>query len=152
MKFSSGWGRVLTKTGQSLVTLGTVVVLVFLLVRLIPGDPVKVILGVEATPESEAALRQQLQLGLGKEDAIELYYNAEITHWLSAALDLQIIDQALERTLNGSGNQLRDMNTAVVLGLRVYARFCPQSHGRFSGSAGSRGLSGLGPPVATGRF
>jgi peptide/nickel transport system permease protein len=62
MKMSSGWGRVLTKTGQSLVTLGTVVVLVFLLVRLIPGDPVKVILGVEATPESEAALRQQLQL------------------------------------------------------------------------------------------
>jgi porin len=68
-------------------------------------------------------LRQQLRLGLGKEDAIELYYNAEITHWLSAALDLQIIDQALERTLNGSGSQIRDMNTAVVLGLRVYARF-----------------------------
>jgi porin len=68
-------------------------------------------------------LRQQLRLGLGKEDAIEMYYNAEITHWLSAALDLQIIDQALERTLNGSGSQIRDMNTAVVLGLRVYARF-----------------------------
>ena len=68
-------------------------------------------------------LRQQLQLGLGHEDAIELYYNAAITPWLSAALDLQIIDQALERTLNGSGSQIRDMNTAVVLGLRVYARF-----------------------------
>jgi porin len=68
-------------------------------------------------------LRQQLRLGLGHEDAIELYYNAEITHWLSAALDLQIIDQALKRTLNASSSQLRDMNTAVVLGLRVYARF-----------------------------
>ena len=68
-------------------------------------------------------LRQQLRLGLGHEDAIELYYNAAITPWLSAALDLQIIDQALERTLNASGSQLRDMNTAVVLGLRVYARF-----------------------------
>jgi porin len=68
-------------------------------------------------------LRQQLRLGLGHEDAIELYYNAEITHWLSAALDLQIIDQALERTLDASGNQLRDLRTAVVLGLRAYARF-----------------------------
>src|SRR3954467_7528786 len=68
-------------------------------------------------------LRQQLRLGLGHEDAIELYYNAAITPWLNAALDLQIIDQALERTLHASGAPLRDMNTAVVLGLRVYSRF-----------------------------
>ena len=66
-------------------------------------------------------LRQQLQLGLGHEDAIELYYNAQITHWFSAAFDLQIIEQAFAKTLDGS--QLRDMNTAVVLGLRLYARF-----------------------------
>jgi porin len=68
-------------------------------------------------------LRQQLRLGLGHEDAIELYYNALITPWLNATLDLQIIDQALERTLQASGAALRDMHTAVVLGLRVYARF-----------------------------
>src|SRR5215475_2194906 len=68
-------------------------------------------------------LRQQLRLGLGHEDAIELYYNAAITPWLNAALDLQIIDQALERTLKASGSQLSDLNTAVVLGLRVYSRF-----------------------------
>jgi porin len=68
-------------------------------------------------------LRQQLRLGLGHEDAIELYYNAMLTPWLSAALDLQVIDQALERQLNASGAQLQDLNTAVVLGLRVYARF-----------------------------
>jgi len=68
-------------------------------------------------------LRQQLRLGLGKEDAIELYYNAALTSWLTAALDLQIIEQALARTLNASGSGLRDMNTAVVLGLRVYSRF-----------------------------
>src|SRR6266446_2284330 len=47
-------------------------------------------------------LRQQLRLGLGHEDAIEMYYNAVITPWLSAALDLQIIDQALERTFDAS--------------------------------------------------
>jgi porin len=68
-------------------------------------------------------LRQQLRLGLGHEDAIELYYNAQITHWFSAAFDLQIIDQALEKTLDASTSRLTDMNTAVVLGLRLYARF-----------------------------
>jgi porin len=68
-------------------------------------------------------LRQQLRLGLGHEDAIELYYQAELTHWLGAALDLQIIDQALERRLEASGARLSDLNTAVVLGLRVYSRF-----------------------------
>jgi porin len=68
-------------------------------------------------------LRQQLSLGLGHEDAIELYYNAALTPWLNAALDLQIIDQALEKRLDSSSNSLTDMNTAVILGLRVYARF-----------------------------
>jgi porin len=68
-------------------------------------------------------LRQRLRLGLDKEDAIELYYNAEITHWLNATLDLQIIDQALEKRLDASSIALRELPTAVVLGLRVYARF-----------------------------
>jgi porin len=68
-------------------------------------------------------LRQQLRLGLGHEDAIELYYNAALTPWLNAALDLQIIDQALDKRLDASNIVLRDLHTAVVLGLRVYARF-----------------------------
>jgi porin len=68
-------------------------------------------------------LRQQRRLGLGHEDAIELYYNAALTPWFNAALDLQIIDQALAKKLDSSSNALRDMHTAVVLGLRVYARF-----------------------------
>ena len=68
-------------------------------------------------------LRQELRLGLGHEDAIELYYNAALTPWLSVALDLQIIDSALDRTLDASGAQLSDMHTAVVLGLRLYSRF-----------------------------
>jgi hypothetical protein len=52
-----------------------------------------------------------------------MYYNAAITPWFNAALDLQIINQAQDRDLDSSGNRLRDMNTAVVLGLRLYARF-----------------------------
>lgn len=58
----AGWGRVARMTGQALVTLFAVVVLVFLLVRLIPGDPVRVILGIEWSPERAEALRTQLNL------------------------------------------------------------------------------------------
>ena len=67
-------------------------------------------------------LRQQLDLGLNKEDAIEMYYNASITKWLNATLDLQIIDQALDKKLDSSG-RLTNMGTAVIGGLRLYTRF-----------------------------
>ena len=67
-------------------------------------------------------LRERLALGLDKEDVVEMYYNAAITGWLSASLDLQIIDPGLKKRLDSS-NQLQDNNTAVVLGLRLYARF-----------------------------
>jgi hypothetical protein len=52
-----------------------------------------------------------------------MYYNVSITRALNASLDLQIIDPALKKTLDASGRNLRDLNTAVVAGLRIYARF-----------------------------
>ena len=67
-------------------------------------------------------LRQTLDLGLDVEDAIELYYNAAVTPWLSATLDLQIVNPGLKKTLDASGT-LREVNTAVVPGLRLYVRF-----------------------------
>jgi porin len=66
-------------------------------------------------------LREQLDLGLNKEDAIEMYYNASIAKWLNATLDLQIIDQALDKKLDSG--QLTNMGTAVIGGLRLYMRF-----------------------------
>jgi hypothetical protein len=41
---------------------------------------------------------------------------------VTATLDLQVIKAALQKTLDSSG-QLKDVNTAVVAGLRIYARF-----------------------------
>jgi porin len=67
-------------------------------------------------------LRQQLNLGLNKEDAVELYYNAVVTPWLNLSADLQIVDSALNKDLNASG-QLVNIGTAVVGGLRAYVRF-----------------------------
>lgn len=68
-------------------------------------------------------LRQQLSLGLDHEDAVEMYYNASVTRWLNASVDLQIVNPGLNRGLDSSGQQLEDINTALVLGLRLYARF-----------------------------
>jgi porin len=67
-------------------------------------------------------LRQQLGLGLEREDAIELYYNASVTSWLNASLDLQIIEPALAKKLNSSG-RLENVDTTIVAGLRLYVRF-----------------------------
>jgi porin len=67
-------------------------------------------------------LRQRLRLGLEREDAVELYYNASLTAWLNATVDLQIIVPAIAKHLGSSG-RLEDTDTAVVAGLRLYARF-----------------------------
>ena len=67
-------------------------------------------------------LRTQLDLGLDREDAIEMYYNVSITRWLNATVDLQIVEPGLKKTLDSSG-RLRDVSTAVIAGLRIYARF-----------------------------
>ena len=67
-------------------------------------------------------LRQRLHLGLEREDAFELYYNAAVTRWLGVSLDLQIVEPALKRALSSSG-QLKDVKTTVVPAVRAYVRF-----------------------------
>jgi porin len=67
-------------------------------------------------------LRQRLNLGLDKEDAVEMYYNFSIAKWLNATFDLQVIDPALNKFLDSSG-RLQNMSTSVVGGLRIYSRF-----------------------------
>jgi porin len=68
-------------------------------------------------------LRTQLNLGLDRDDVAEMYYNAWLTAWLGATLDLQIVMPALSRSPNSSGGGLKDIDTAVVGGIRLYARF-----------------------------
>jgi porin len=67
-------------------------------------------------------LRQQLRLGLDREDAVEIFYNASVTSWLNATLDLQIIEPALTKNLSSS-RRLESVDTTVVAGLRLYVRF-----------------------------
>jgi porin len=67
-------------------------------------------------------LRQRLDLGLDHEDAVEMYYNVAVTGWLEATLDLQIINNALTRTLNSAAGRLEPIGTTVVPGVRLYIR------------------------------
>ncbi len=67
-------------------------------------------------------LRQQLSLGLQREDAIEIYYNAAVTQWLNVTGDLQIIGPGIQKALNAA-SQLANVDTAVVAGARLRVRF-----------------------------
>jgi porin len=83
-------------------------------------------LGIARTRFSSAfvpLLRTSLDLGLEHEDALEMYYNCAITGWLMATADLQLIDPGLKKTLNPATLTLVSMNTAVVAGIRLQARF-----------------------------
>jgi porin len=68
-------------------------------------------------------LRENLNLGLDHEDALEMYYNLAITGWLSATADLQVIDPAQKKALSSSGPALVNVDTATVAGIRIRARF-----------------------------
>ncbi len=54
--------RILTRLFDTLLVLSGVALLVFLLLHLVPGDPVEVMLGENARPADQAALRQALGL------------------------------------------------------------------------------------------
>jgi porin len=66
-------------------------------------------------------LREQLALGLQHENALEIYYNAALTGWLSVSADLQAVSPGLQKRLSGA--TLTSVDTAVIAGLRVRARF-----------------------------
>ena len=68
-------------------------------------------------------LRTQLHLGLDQDDAVEMYYNAVLTGWLNAALDLQIVNPAIKKRLTHSGAGIADVDTGVIGGIRLYVRF-----------------------------
>lgn len=66
-------------------------------------------------------LRQRLDLGLEHENAFETYYNAALTGWMDLAADIQVVNPGLKKRVIET--QLTEVNTAVILGLRLRVRF-----------------------------
>jgi porin len=91
----------------------------------VPGRPADTFgmgfAGTRFSGEFVPFLREQLALGLQRENAFELYYNAALCGWLTASADLQVVKPGLTRAL--AGMQLQSVDTAVVAGLRLWARF-----------------------------
>src|SRR5579871_3005758 len=71
-------GFVLRRSLLGLLTLFLVSVIVFAATQVLPGDAARAILGREATPDTLAALRKQLNLG---QPVLQQY-----THWLTGFL------------------------------------------------------------------
>jgi porin len=67
-------------------------------------------------------LRSRFDLGLDHEDAVELYYNASVTPWLSITPSLQIISSGLNKALD-SNDDLVKLDTTYIAGVRVGIRF-----------------------------
>ena len=67
-------------------------------------------------------LRDTFDLGLDHEDAVEMYYNAAVTPWLSISPSLQIISPALNKALDSNGD-FQDLDTTYMAGVRVGIRF-----------------------------
>jgi len=73
----------------SLPILLLVSIMVFGLIHLIPGDPVTVILGQEATPEAAAALRHEL----GLDQPLLIQYVTWVSHVLRGDLGRSLVDR-----------------------------------------------------------
>lgn len=93
------WLLILRRLASTALVVLGVVVLVFLLIHLIPGDPVDVMLGESAQPADREALRESL--GLNQPIHIQLanYFNSLISLDLGRSLHTQrpILDLLAER-------------------------------------------------------
>jgi porin len=68
-------------------------------------------------------LRDTYDLGLDHEDAVELFYNAAVTPWLSVSPSLQIISPALNKAFDSTISDFKDLDTTYIAGVRVGIRF-----------------------------
>lgn len=67
-------------------------------------------------------LRDRFDLGLDHEDALELYYSASLTPWLTLSPSIQAVRSGLTRTLDAN-HEFRKLDTTWLVGVRVGIRF-----------------------------
>ncbi|GIX12194.1 MAG: ABC transporter permease [Paracoccaceae bacterium] len=130
-----------------IATLVAVSIVVFLVMNALPGDPALIVLGIDSTPEAQAALREKM----GLNEPLALRY----LHWAGAALtgdfgishsfDVpvgRLIAERLPLTLPLAAlATVATVTTAIALGVHAAAR-----HGRLA-DWGVMALSQLGIAV-----
>jgi porin len=67
-------------------------------------------------------LRDRFDIGLEHEDALEIYYSAEVTPWLTVTPSVQAIRSALTQSLDAN-QEFQDLDTTWLVGVRVGIRF-----------------------------
>ena len=121
-------------------------VLVFFIIRFVPGDPAQAILGVYATPESVAALRQELKL----DEPIPAQYLVWLGNVLQGDLGVDyqteepILDQILERLPVTVQLTLLSMLFSVLIGVPLGTLAATRGG---SAEAGATGLGFLGVSI-----
>jgi porin len=70
-----------------------------------------------------AHLRETFNLGLKREDVVELYYKASITPWLDITPSLQVLSPGLNKVFDTSKPGFESLDTTYLAGVRVGIRF-----------------------------
>lgn len=148
---------VLGRIGASAVMLLVLVVVAFLIVRLIPGDPAQYMAGADATPETIDALRRRFGLDRPLWEQFVSFVGAALTGDLGASLQngqpvAELIAQRLPATLQLT---VAALLLAVALGLALGMAAAYLTEGgrrpRFEQTfVGLTGAAGVIPEIAIG--
>lgn len=77
---------------------------------------------VEFSENFAPYLRNTFDLGLDHEDAIELYYSAAVTPWLTVTPSFQAVRSGLTKTLDAN-HDFKNLDTTYLVGVRIGVRF-----------------------------
>jgi len=130
-----------------LVTLFVVSLLVFLVIRVIPGDPAQIMLGTEATPESLAALRERFGLNAPLYVQYFMWINGLLTGALGESLRYGIPIGRLVATRFAVTGPLALLAIAIALGLGIPLGIYAAIHRNGFGDYGIMVFSQLGLAV-----
>lgn len=115
------WKYIVKRIGYFIPTILGVSIIVFILVRLIPGNPIEIILGMKATPELEELAKRQL--GLDKPIYIQFFYwlrNMAAGNWGQSIFSrIPVIDLILFRFRFTLKLALISMVEVVIFGLSL---------------------------------
>jgi peptide/nickel transport system permease protein len=116
---ADGWPRrLLTDVAQAALIMVIVAVLVFLIIRLIPGDPAQQVLGQKATPRAVAALRHQLGLDRSLPSQLWSYFSG----LLHGRLGNSLVEQGVSvdsLVISGLGVTLTVVASTVLISVAV---------------------------------